>query len=56
MSVEHNHQSMNTQHSQHDFAKALPAFDKAVRQLAEVTKAELERRLKAERAAKAAKK
>ncbi len=42
--------------NRHDFAKALPAFDKAVRQLVKVPKAELERRLQAEREAKSAKK
>lgn len=40
----------------HDFAKAMPAFDKAMQKLVKVPKSEIERRLHAERGAKAAKK
>ena len=40
----------------HDFSKAIPAFDTAMRKIVEVPKVEIERRLQAEREAKAAKK
>ena len=43
-------------HDRHDFSKAIPAFDKAMRKIVDVPKAEMERRLQAEREAKAAKK
>ncbi len=48
--------SSASRHNQHNFAKALPAFDKAMRQIAEVPKSEVDKREHAERAARAAKK
>lgn len=56
MPVEPNHQSRKTPQSHHDFAKAIPAFDKAMRKIVDVPKGEVDQREYAERAARAANK
>ena len=48
--------NQHKQSNRHAFANAIPAFDQAMRKIVEVPKAEMERRLQAERDAKASKK